>query len=161
LTKTPQEAVPEVSGTAREVERVARLSYGRLVAILAARTRHLPDAEDLLGEALVQALAVWPVRGLPENPEAWLLNVARRRYLDSRRVQGTADRLRGHVALLEEERLARRQESRADDRLAFLFACAHPGVDPGVRTALMLQVVLGVDVVRMAGAFLMLPAAQG
>ena len=57
---------------------VARHSYGKLVAFLAARTRDVAAAEDALSEAFAAALADWSRNGCPENPEAWLLTVARR-----------------------------------------------------------------------------------
>ena len=64
---------------------VARRSYGKLVAFLAARTRDMAAAEDALAEAFAAALADWPQRGCPANPEAWLLTVARRSCSCSRR----------------------------------------------------------------------------
>ena len=51
----------------------ARRSYGKLVAFLAARSRDVAAAQDALAEAFATALAEWPVRGVPRNPEAWLL----------------------------------------------------------------------------------------
>src|SRR6202048_4800098 len=61
---------------------VARRSYGKLVAFLATRTRDVAAAEDALSEAFAAALADWPVKGCPSNPEAWLLTVARRKIID-------------------------------------------------------------------------------
>ena len=61
---------------------VARRSYGKLVAFLAARTGDLAAAEDALSEAFVSALENWPRNGCPSNPEAWLLTVARRKVID-------------------------------------------------------------------------------
>ena len=66
----------------RAAERVARESYGRLVAFLAARTRDVAGAEDALGEAFAAALRMWPTDGVPDNPDAWLLTVARRRQTE-------------------------------------------------------------------------------
>jgi RNA polymerase sigma-70 factor (ECF subfamily) len=60
----------------RAVERVARESYGRLVAYLSAQTHDLAGAEDALSEALLKALTAWPRDGMPQNPEAWLLTTA-------------------------------------------------------------------------------------
>ena len=60
----------------RAAERVARESFGRLVAFLAARTRDVAGAEDALSEAFAAALRQWPTSGVPENPAAWLLSVA-------------------------------------------------------------------------------------
>src|ERR1700680_2789198 len=73
-------------GTAEEV---ARSSYGKLVAFLAARTRDVATAEDALSEAFAAALADWPRSGIPRVPEAWLLTVARRKLLDTARRRGT------------------------------------------------------------------------
>jgi predicted RNA polymerase sigma factor len=74
----------EGDGEARTTaDAVARRSYGKLVAFLAARTRDVSAAEDALAEAFVAALADWPLKGVPSNPEAWLLTVARRKLIDS------------------------------------------------------------------------------
>jgi len=75
----------------KAAERVARESYGRLVAFLAARTHDVAAAEDALGDAFVAALRTWPTDGVPANPIAWLLTVARRRQTDSMR-RSKADR---------------------------------------------------------------------
>src|SRR5882757_2252553 len=64
---------------------VARRSYGKLVAFLASRTRDVAAAEDALSEAFVSALADWPDKGCPSNPEAWLLTAARRKIVDAAR----------------------------------------------------------------------------
>lgn len=69
----------QVRSTADEV---ARRSYGKLVAFLAARTRDVAAAEDALSEAFAAALSDWPRNGCPQNPEAWLLTVARRKMID-------------------------------------------------------------------------------
>src|SRR3984885_1698041 len=62
-------------------EAVARRSYGKLVAFVAARSRDLAAAEDALSEAFASALQSWPQNGCPANPEAWLLTVARRKLI--------------------------------------------------------------------------------
>ena len=66
----------------KTAESVARRSYAKLVAFLAARTRDVAAAEDALSEAFAAALADWPAKGCPTNPEAWLLTVARRNTID-------------------------------------------------------------------------------
>src|SRR3954468_16104691 len=66
----------------KTADAVARRSYGKLVAYLAARTHDVSAAEDALSEAFAAALADWPVKGCPSNPEAWLMTVARRRIID-------------------------------------------------------------------------------
>ena len=70
---------------------VARRSYGKLVAFLAARTRDVAAAEDALSEAFAAALADWPLHGCPSNPEAWLLTVARRKIIDLARRRRTSE----------------------------------------------------------------------
>jgi RNA polymerase sigma-70 factor (ECF subfamily) len=144
-------------------ERVARESYGRLVALLAARTRDVAAAEDALADAFAAALRVWPAEGAPDNPEAWLFAAARRRLIDAARRRETARAGEARVALAMEEIDAdmRAAIDMPDRRLGLLFACAHPAIDPGVRTALMLQTVLGFNADRIAAAFMVEPAAMG
>src|ERR1700729_1562075 len=75
----PHEGDEQAHGMA---DAVARRSYGKLVALLAARTGDLAAAEDALADAFVSALGNWPLNGCPSNPEAWLLSVARRKIID-------------------------------------------------------------------------------
>jgi len=144
------------------IERAARDSCGRLVAYLASRFGDLAAVEDALSESLLAALRVWPEAGVPANPEAWLLTAARRRLFDgARREKVRAASLPNLWFLTEEaERRAQQNGGIPDERLRMLFVCAHPAIDPGVRTPLMLQAVLGVDASRIASAFLVAPAAM-
>ncbi len=141
---------------------VARRSYGKLVAFLAARTRDLAAAEDALSEAFAVALTDWPRNGCPANPEAWLLTVARRKLIDAaRRLQSSGivdEDLQQIAAVLD---AAPTDTEIPDRRLALMFACAHPAIEAGVRAPLMLQVVIGLDAARIASSFLMSPAAMG
>ena len=141
---------------------VARESYGKLVAFLAVRTRDVAAAEDALSEAFAAALKDWPVKGCPENPEAWLLTVARRKSIDTmrgqRRHELASDELESAAEILQSAPL---EAEIPDERLAMMFACAHPAIDAGIRAPLILQAVLGLDAARIASAFLMSPAAMG
>ncbi|MEO7391526.1 MAG: DUF6596 domain-containing protein [Ramlibacter sp.] len=140
----------------------ARRSYGKLVAFLAARTRDVAGAEDALSEAFATALAAWPERGVPDNPEAWLLTVARRKMIDDARQRRTGEGAAEHLLLLSE--LAAGEDDDAaipDDRLSLMFACAHPAIDSAVRAPLMLQTILGFDAAAIASAFLIAPATMG
>ena len=149
-------------GVRRAVERVARESYGRLVAYLSVHTQDLAGAEDALSEALLKALTVWPRDGVPQNPEAWLLTTARHSLIDFFRHQQVV--LAGESELLL---LTRNSEESplesifSDERLKLLFVCAHPAIDPAMHTPLMLQTVLGLDAVRIGGAFLVSPKTMG
>lgn len=140
-------------------EAAARASYGRLLSILVARSRDIASAEDALSQAFEQALRVWPERGVPQNPEAWLLTTARNSLSNQIRHQG--------VTRAAMDELTRRAEDLAeptafpDERLKLLFLCAHPALDGSIRTPLMLQVVLGLDAARIARAFLVPAATMG
>jgi len=149
--------------THQAVERALRDSAARLLAFLAARSRDLPAAEDALADACRLALESWPGQGVPQRPEAWLLTVARRRLADQARHRAVqAGAQPDLLAMVEEaQEMASGEMSFPDERLKLLFICAHPAIDAGARTPLMLQVVLGLDAARIAAAFLMHPAAMG
>jgi predicted RNA polymerase sigma factor len=143
-------------------EAVARRSYGKLVAFLAARTRDVVAAEDALSEAFASALADWPRSGCPSNPEAWLLTVARRKLIDVARRRRSGELAAEQMRILAEGLDAAAADAEIpDQRLALMFACAHPAIDAGIRAPLILQVVLGLDAATIASAFLMSPAAMG
>ena len=144
-------------------QRVARESYGKLIAILAKRTRDVASAEDYLAEAFTAALESWPLAKIPDNPEAWLIAVAKRKHLDGLRQTQTRSDAVLHLQLLSEEIEAMRshQKNFADDRLALMFACAHPAIDVDIRTPLILQTVLGMTAEQIAAAFLVAPATMG
>ena len=140
-------------------EQVARRSYGKLVAFLAAPTGDDASAEDALAEAFAAALADWPRNGCPQNPEAWLMTVARRKFLDASRStqrETTSDEIGETAAIPVDEENA----EIPDRRLGLMFACAHPAIDTAIRAPLMLQVILGLDAVRIASAFLVSPATM-
>lgn len=140
---------------ARAAERVARESYGKLIAILAAQDRDIAAAEDALSDALSAAMQAWPVRGVPSNPEGWLVTAARNGRKNT--LRGSSIRMRAEPEILRriEEGEDRQQPSPlSDERLRLMFVCSHPAVDPAARTPLILQTVLGIDAARIARAFL-------
>ncbi|HEY7180455.1 MAG TPA: DUF6596 domain-containing protein [Blastocatellia bacterium] len=149
------------SVTESMAETVARRSYGKLVAFLAARARDVAAAEDALSEAFVSALEDWPRNGCPSNPEAWLLTVARRKMIDFARRRRHGEVAAERLQSLAEEMDAATDSEIPDRRLALMFACAHPAIEAGIRAPLMLQVVVGLDAKMIASAFLMSPAAMG
>ncbi len=148
--------------TQRTIERVARESYGRLVAYLSSHTRDVASAEDALSNALIAALTTWPRDGVPQSPEAWLLTTARHSLIDLVRHRQVAEANEPTLLLLREEsKEAIMSAEFPDERLKLLFVCAHPAIDPAMHTPLMLQTVLGLDAVRIAQAFLVSPKAMG
>lgn len=146
-----------------KIEQTVRDSYGRLVAFLAVRWRDLAAAEDALGDAFLSALEKWPETGVPDKPAAWLLTVARRRLIDGTRharVQDAAAQALGTKAQ-DMQQWAETENSFPDERLKMLFICAHPEIDPAMRTPLMLQSVLGLDAARIASVFVVKPSTMG
>jgi predicted RNA polymerase sigma factor len=148
--------------THRTIERVARESYGRLVAYLSSHTRDVASAEDALSNALVAALMAWPRGGMPQNPEAWLLTTARHSLIDLMRHQRVAVASEPTLLLLRAEPKEMTLSAEfPDERLKLLFVCAHPAIDPAMHTPLMLQTVLGLDAAHIAQAFLVSPTTMG
>lgn len=144
-------------------EHAAREHYGRLIAILAGRFRDVSEAEDALAEAFAAALEEWPKRGVPDNPAAWLVAVAKRKHVDQARKAKTQMQASPHLLLLAEEldEMSSTRPAIADERLGLMFACAHPAIDETVRSALILQTLLGFTAEQIASAFLVSPATMG
>jgi RNA polymerase sigma-70 factor (ECF subfamily) len=148
----------------RLVDSLARDSASRLVAALARRlgAGRIAVAEDAVQHALMQALSLWPFKGVPERPEAWLATVARNRALDLLRSESRS------VALAEELLpLAPMTQSAdghfdrelSDDELALLFAVCHPALSPEMRVTFALKTVCGLTVPQIAAGLLSEPTA--
>lgn len=152
----------------RAVEAIWREESARIVAAL---TRHTGDfgwAEDLAQDALLEALSGWPGSGIPDNPGAWLLSVAKRRAIDGwRRRERLAARepLIG-VDVLEAERADEVPELGDPDRidddvLRLVFVACHPVLTPQARLALTLRTVAGLTTEQIGRALLMtVPTVQ-
>jgi len=118
--------------THRTIERVARL-----VAYLSVNTHDLASAEDALSNALVSALNHWPKDGVPQNPKAWLLTVARHSLIDVIRHQKVVLEREPTLKFLTEnstETTLPTSTQFPDERLKLLFVCAHPAIDPAMHT---------------------------
>lgn len=132
----------------------ARTSYGRLVALLAAADGDVPAAEDALADAFGRALTRWPVDGVPANPDAWLLTVARNRRRDrwrsaAERTTTSLDPNRDaqvHIDHIDADEIE-------DRRLALMMVCAHPAINTAMHTPLMLNTVLGFTADQIGRAF--------
>lgn len=140
-------------------EDVARAAYGKLIAMLASRTGDIIAVEDALADAFVAALKTWPKRGIPEKPEAWLLTVAKNRRIDQARKDARLV-ITDEANDMADAQTMEPQEAELDDRLKLLFVCAHPALDEGIRTPLMLQTVLGLEAEQIAKAFLINPSTM-
>jgi RNA polymerase sigma-70 factor (ECF subfamily) len=161
-----REQLTPPSAARRAAEAAARTSYGRLVASLASRYRDIAAAEDALADAFAAALASWPARGVPAQPEGWLLVTAKNallnRFRHARVHDASAPDLLVHLRGDDDGTEGGDSGwARQDHRLKLLFVCAHPSIDAGMRTPLMLQTVLGLDAERIGSAFLVAPKTMG
>lgn len=146
-----------MSETARAAQSAARASYGKLIAILAKQSGDIARAEDALADAFAKALAKWPETGVPANPEAWLLTVARNRLTDTQRRLLRFPETDAIPDMVEPERTA---EPLPDERLSLMLVCAHPALPVDLHTPLMLQTVLGLEAAEIARAFVVSPSAM-
>lgn len=143
-----------MSETHVRAAQAARTSYGRLLALLAAPTRDIVGAEDALSAAFEQALVRWPRDGVPDNPDGWLLTVARNRQRDdwksaAHRTNVSFDPQVHTAPLLDDID----PDAITDRRLQLMLVCAHPAISPNVHTPLMLDVVMGFTAQEIARAF--------
>jgi RNA polymerase sigma-70 factor (ECF subfamily) len=145
------------------VDQLFRRESGRLVGVLTRQlgAHRLSLAEDAVQDALVKAMQAWPVGGVPDNPVAWLYQVARRAALDRLRHERVIDAKAAVAAAAgagREALEAALPETAApfdDDELVMMFMTCHPVLAPDVRVALTLKVVGGFGVGEIARAFLM------
>lgn len=159
-------AEPEITAMRADtmVEHLFRHQSARLVAALTRvfGSRHLQLAEDVVQDALIKALQVWPFQGVPDNPAAWLMQVAKRRALDLIRREVVLD---DKVAELERvmqtptAALAGNNGGELDDQLALIFMCCHPAIPAEAQLALTLKVACGFSVTEIARALLAQPEA--
>jgi RNA polymerase sigma-70 factor (ECF subfamily) len=138
------------------VERVFRECSGRAVATLARRFRDLGLAEEMVQEAVVQALAHWPNEGIPPSPEGWIITTAIRRALDRKRRESTRDQRHRESQELygPDEPLDPEEGPVLDDQLRLMFTCCHPSLAPAAQVALTLRLVAGLQTPEIARAFL-------
>jgi RNA polymerase sigma-70 factor (ECF subfamily) len=135
-------AVAEADAALTEV---FREEASRLTALLVRILGDFGVAEDIVQDALIVALERWPVEGIPDQPGAWLLTVARRRAIDKLRRDA---RYRERLAQLDEP------EQQPDDRLRLIFTCCHPALSRDSQVALTLRTICGLTVGEIAAAFL-------
>ncbi|MEO8677759.1 MAG: sigma-70 family RNA polymerase sigma factor [Vicinamibacterales bacterium] len=146
------------------VDHLFRRQAGQMVATLTRKLgpKYLTLAEDAVQDALMTALEQWPFRGVPDQPEAWLFQVARNRALDRLRHSRMAVEKLGAIAqespvmtppaasaLLKDE-----LPPMEDDQLGLIFLSCHPMLSPDARVALALKLVGGFSVAEIARAFL-------
>lgn len=136
---------------------VARAAYGKLVAMLSSRSGDIMAAEDALSDAFVAALRTWPIKGIPDKPEAWLLSVAKNKRIDAVRKD---KRLVITDEVPEVADQAKPMTADTDERLKLMFVCAHPAIDASLHTPMMLQTVMGLEADQIGKAFLVAPSTM-
>lgn len=156
----------EPSAVARLLHSIGAEDRGRLLAALAGRFHDLDLAEDVLQEAMVRALETWTLRGVPKNPQAWLMTTARNRALDI--IRSDAAKARHLAGLRIESELSRGDHSDhsdrlgeelstadiGDERLSLFFTCSHSTLHERERIALILRFLAGLSTAEVAAAFL-------
>ena len=150
------------SDTHRAVDAVWRIESARVIAGLTRIVRDVGQAEELAQDALVAALEQWPETGVPRNPGAWLMTVAKRRAIDLIRRKELFDRkldelghdLAVNVAGAAPDLDAALDETIEDDLLRLVFISCHPVLSPEGRVALTLRVLGGLKTEEIARAFL-------
>ncbi len=150
-------------------ERLFRREAGRLVSILTGifGVRRLHLAEDVVQEAMVRALKTWPLHGIPDNPEAWLMQTARNLAIDRIRRENRFQHKQPEIVTYLEQRMpdggtppdARFESEIHDARLRLMFACCHPSLPIEMQAALALKVLGGLSPREIAHAYLTSEAA--
>ncbi|MGH2373885.1 MAG: RNA polymerase sigma factor [bacterium] len=145
----------------RTIDAVWRIESARLIAGLTRIVRDVGLAEDLAQDALVAALEQWPASGVPDNPGAWLMAVARRRAIDVLRRRTRLERKHEELGReLEVQEMAAPDLDAAidddigDDLLRLMFVSCHPVLSPEARVALTLRLLGGLTSLEIARAFL-------
>jgi RNA polymerase sigma-70 factor (ECF subfamily) len=143
------------------IEEAFTEEWGRIVAALIRRIHNWDLAEDCAQQAFAEAARRWPGEGVPRQPGAWLMAVARNRAIDRLRHERMRDaRLREAATFIDErsededEKGLGDQSGIEDDRLRLIFTCCHPALPLEGRVALTLRALAGLTTVEIANAFL-------
>ena len=140
------------------IDRIVREEWGRVISALVSVCRDLDIAEDALQDAVLTALKVWPVQGVPQSPRGWLLKTAQRRAIDRFRRDANFNLKRDeYEALLCLDAGSATDEADQpipDERLKLIFTCCHPALSMDARVALTLRTVGGISTPEIARAFL-------
>lgn len=134
------------------------MESAKLIAGLTRMVRDVGMAEDLAQDALIIALEKWPVTGIPDNPGAWLMTVAKRRALDLLRRDKLRDRKyeevgRSAILYTEDELTAEADGEIGDDLLRLIFMTCHPVLSREGRVSLTLRLLGGLTTEEIARAF--------
>jgi len=153
-----------MDNTAAGIERFYREEFGRVLATLIRVLGDFDLAEDAAQDAFASAVEQWPFDGLPDNPRAWIIGVARHKAIDRLRKQGRFnDRREELIRMAESGDDAVETDGTAalpDERLRLIFTCCHPALADDARIALSLRTLCGLTTEEIARAFLTPPATM-
>jgi RNA polymerase sigma-70 factor, ECF subfamily len=142
-------------------ESLFRQESGRIIASLIRVSGSFDRAEEAMQEAFASALASWPVKGIPENPAAWIITAARRKLIDAARRERTRrdkeDALKYELESSGSSPGAEPEDTAMDlpdDRLRLIFTCCHPALNVQAQVALTLRTLGGLSTAEIAKAFL-------
>jgi RNA polymerase sigma-70 factor, ECF subfamily len=141
------------------IDAVWRMESPKLIASLARMTRDVGTAEDLAQDALVAALEQWPSEGIPRNPGAWLMAIAKRRAIDHFRRNSLVDRKHEQIGYESPQQVtpdfdAALDDDVGDDLLRLIFTACHPVLSTEARVTLTLKLLAGLTTEEIARAFL-------
>jgi len=139
---------------ATQIETTFREEHGRILAALISQLGDFALAEDALQDALVNALERWEVDGVPRNPGAWLMAVAKRRAIDRLRRAALQERRAVILDPLDTQDEPEMDDTIPDDRLKLMFTCCHPALALEAQVALTLHTLGGLSTQEVARAFL-------
>jgi RNA polymerase sigma factor (sigma-70 family) len=147
----------------RTIDAVWRIESARLIAGLARMVRDVGVAEDLAQEALVAALQQWPESGVPDNPGAWLMAIAKHRAIDrmrradvqARKTQELGRELEIGGSGEDRDLAAEMDDPFDDDLLRLIFTTCHPVLSTDARVALTLRLLGGLTTKEIARAYLL------
>jgi len=158
-------AAPPPTQLEQTIELTIREEWGRLLASLAAGFGDIQLAEDVLQDAVTDALTHWQLNGLPQSPAAWLLTNAKRKAIDRFRRDKRFNELHPEISyLLELEQIDADEpdamQAIPDKRLELMFTCCHPALDQKSQVALTLRTIAGLSNTEIANAFIDKPSAM-
>ena len=153
-----------MDNTAAGIEHFYREEFGRILASLIRALGDFDLAEDAAQDAFASAVEQWPRDGLPENPRAWVIGVARHKAIDRLRRQGRFNDRREELIRMAESggdgEESDTSSALPDERLRLIFTCCHPALADDARVALSLRTLCGLTTEEIARAFLMAPATM-
>ncbi|MBC3764635.1 RNA polymerase sigma factor [Neptunicella marina] len=147
-----------MTAISQPINDIYRTESRRILATLVRLLGDIELAEDAMQDAFNEALNHWPVKGMPDNPRAWLISTGRFKAIDRLRRQAKfstyAELPDDHQIDMQDDPALQDEQSIVDDQLRLIFTCCHPALSAEARVALTLREVCGMSTEQIASAFL-------